>query len=49
MDKFFYYLVTLLESALSVVGIRGTYEEPRYACVSACNFDPVRWGIGVQF
>ncbi|KQT82107.1 hypothetical protein [Methylobacterium sp. Leaf466] len=18
-------------------------------CVSACNFDPVRWGIGVQF
>ncbi|NEU14614.1 heme-binding protein [Methylobacterium sp. BTF04] len=33
MDKFFYYLVTLLESALSVVGIRGTYEEPRYAIV----------------
>ncbi len=19
------------------------------ACVSACNFDPLRWGIGVQF
>ncbi len=18
-------------------------------CVSACNFDPLRWGIGVQF
>lgn len=33
MDKFFYYLVTLLESALSVVGIRATYEEPRYAIV----------------
>ena len=33
MDKFLYYLVTLLESALSVVGIRGTYEEPRYAVV----------------
>ena len=33
MDKLLYYLVTLLESALSVVGIRGTYEEPRYAVV----------------
>ncbi|AWI86930.1 heme-binding protein [Methylobacterium sp. DM1] len=33
MDKFLYYLVTLLESALSVVGIRATYEEPRYAVV----------------
>lgn len=33
MDKFLYYFVTLLESALSVVGIRGTYEEPRYAVV----------------
>lgn len=33
MDKFFYYLVTLLESALSVVGIRATYEQPRYAVV----------------
>ena len=33
MDKFVYYLVTLLESALSVVGIRATYEQPRYAVV----------------
>lgn len=33
MDKFLYYLVTLLESALSVVGIRATYEEPRYAVI----------------
>ena len=33
MDKFLYYLVTFLESALSVVGIRATYEEPRYAVV----------------
>lgn len=33
MDKFLYYLVTFLESALSVVGIRATYEEPRYALV----------------
>lgn len=33
MDKFFYYLLTLLESALSVVGIRATYEQPRYAVV----------------
>ena len=33
MDKFLYYLVTLLESALSVVGIRAAYEEPRYAVV----------------
>lgn len=33
MDKLLHYLMTLLESALSVVGIRGTYEEPRYAVV----------------
>ncbi len=33
MEKFIYYLVTLAESALSVIGIRGTYEEPRYAVV----------------
>ncbi len=33
MDKIFYYLFTVLESALSVVGIRATYEEPRYAVV----------------
>ncbi len=33
MEKFFYYLFTFLESALSVVGIRATYEEPRYAVV----------------
>ncbi len=33
MDKVLYYLVTVLESALSVVGIRATYEEPRYAVV----------------
>ena len=33
MDKLLYYLVTLLEAALSVLGIRGTYEEPRYAVV----------------
>lgn len=33
MDKFFYYLVTLLQSALSVVGIRATYEQPRCAVV----------------
>ena len=23
--------------------------EPTDGCVSACNFDPVGWGIGVQF
>ncbi len=33
MDKFFYYLFTFLESILSAVGIRATYEEPRYAVV----------------
>ncbi len=33
LDKFLYYLVTCLESALSVVGIRATYEQPRYAVV----------------
>ena len=33
MDRFFYYLMTLLESALSVVGIRATYEQQRYAVV----------------
>lgn len=33
MDKLLYYLITFLESALSVVGIRATYEEPRYAVV----------------
>ena len=33
MDKVAYYLVTLLESVLSVVGIRGLYEQPRYAVV----------------
>lgn len=32
-DKVLYYFVTILESALSVVGIRATYEEPRYAVV----------------
>ncbi|KQU22288.1 heme-binding protein [Methylobacterium sp. Leaf94] len=37
MDKLLYYFVTLLESALSVVGIRGTYEEPRYAVVERLN------------
>lgn len=33
MDKFLYYAFTFLESALSVVGIRATYEEPRYTIV----------------
>ncbi|WP_342151447.1 heme-binding protein [Methylorubrum sp. SB2] len=33
MEKVVYYLFTFLESALSVVGIRATYEEPRYAVV----------------
>lgn len=33
LDKFLYTLVTLIEAALSVVGIRATYEEPRYAVV----------------
>ena len=33
MDKFLYYLVTLLESALSVLGIRAFYEQPRYAVI----------------
>jgi hypothetical protein len=33
LDKVLYYLFTLLESALSVVGIRATYEQPRYAVV----------------
>ncbi|MER2265421.1 SOUL family heme-binding protein [Methylobacterium oxalidis] len=41
MDKFLYYLVTVLESALSVVGIRATYEQPRYAVVE-------RLGRGVE-
>jgi hypothetical protein len=33
LDKFLYYLVTVLESALSVVGIRAAYEQPRYTVV----------------
>ena len=33
MDKFLYYLVTAVESALSVVGIRSVYEQPRYTVV----------------
>lgn len=33
MGKFGYYLVTAAESALSAVGIRATYEQPRYALV----------------
>lgn len=33
MEKLVYYLVTLMEAALSVVGIRATYEHPRYAVV----------------
>lgn len=33
MDKVLYYLITLLKSALFIVGIPATYEEPRYAVV----------------
>ncbi len=33
MGKFFYYLSAGLESALSVVGIRGAYEQPPYQVV----------------
>lgn len=39
MEKFFYYAFTFLESALSVVGIRATYEEPRYAVVERLDRD----------
>lgn len=30
MDKFVYYLVTLIESVLGIVGVRALYEQPRY-------------------
>lgn len=33
MEKLVYYLVTFMESVLSVVGVRATYEQPRYAVV----------------
>ncbi|WP_018261984.1 SOUL family heme-binding protein [Methylobacterium sp. WSM2598] len=33
MQTFFYYLATLVESALSLVGIRAAYEAPAYALV----------------
>ena len=33
MNAFLYYAVTAAESALSVVGIRATYEQPAYAVV----------------
>jgi hypothetical protein len=33
MSGFFYYLATLAESVLSVVGIRAPYEQPRYQVV----------------
>ena len=33
MDKFVYYLVTLVESVLGVFGVRALYEQPRYAVV----------------
>lgn len=33
MDKVVYYLITLIESVLSVVGIRAPFEQPRYAVV----------------
>ncbi|WP_346016961.1 hypothetical protein [Methylobacterium sp. GC_Met_2] len=33
MDKFFYYLVTLFESVLGVVGVRTFYDQPRYTVV----------------
>ena len=33
MDRIAYYALTLIESILGVVGIRGLYEQPRYAVV----------------
>ncbi|MCJ2043174.1 heme-binding protein [Methylobacterium sp. J-078] len=33
MDKFLYYLVTLIESVLGVFGVRTFYDQPRYAVV----------------
>ena len=33
LDKFAYYFVTLLESALGVFGVRSFYDQPRYAVV----------------
>ena len=33
MDKFFYYLVALLESVLGVFGVRALYDQPRYTVV----------------
>ena len=33
LDKFAYYCVTLLESALGVFGVRSFYDQPRYAVV----------------
>ena len=33
MDKVGYYMATAAETVLSVVGIRATYEQPRYRVV----------------
>lgn len=33
MDKFVYYLVTLIESVLGIFGVRALYEQPRYAVI----------------
>lgn len=33
MDKFLYYLVTLVESVLGIFGVRALYEQPRYAVI----------------
>ena len=33
MDKILYYAVTLAESALGIFGVRGFYDQPRYAVV----------------
>lgn len=33
MDKFLYYLVTLVESLLGIFGVRALHEQPRYAVI----------------
>lgn len=33
MDKFVYYLVTVIESVLGIFGVRALYEQPRYGVI----------------
>jgi len=38
--------------AINTAFLAGGLSDDEYEqldCVSACNFDPLRWGIGVQF